>query len=109
MRNLAWSLIIASMPVLGQDPAAVEFLLEFAEDGFQRRAGDGQAEVAQPPRPQAGFVDGARRGHGSWVGLMNEYGYQADTRTTAIGNFRTQNEHLEDWLRTLGGRETLAC
>jgi hypothetical protein len=55
-----------------------------------------------------GFVEGARLHKAPWIGMMNEYGYHAESRANAVGRHRTQEAHLETWLKRLGGPETLA-
>lgn len=55
-----------------------------------------------------GFIEGARRSNGAWVGLMNEYGYHADTRATAVGTFQTQNGQVEDWIWNIADQRTLS-
>jgi hypothetical protein len=39
---------------------------------------------------------------------MNEYGYHADTRATAVGTYQTQNGQVEEWIWTVGGQRTLS-
>lgn len=55
-----------------------------------------------------GFVEGARLSNAPWVGILNEYGYHADKRETAVGNYRVQNGQLEDWIFGIGGQKTLS-